>query len=174
MTDKITAPEMPGRLKTGPLTIMVPDKGDPCGTRRIARPVGSAHERGVRGAWVIGFADDSTPLVTSGTYGYEVTTDAPGVSGPCDACKADAAHRERRQAAEQDAAAVIERALREHQEAAREEGRRDGEHEAAEEDINGTPIPEPTVPAHFADVAGYYTSGHDDGIRQYRDDAASE
>lgn len=81
--DKLTAPELAERVKTGPVTIMVPDFSDPLGMNKIPRQVSDAlsHDvpNGLGGQtvnrWLIYFGGDyAYPmiLVTSGDYGYPV------------------------------------------------------------------------------------------------------
>lgn len=159
-----------------PLVIMVPDFEDKCGTKKIPREVDTMYQHG--GVWwCIAFKGEYLhPLLlsTTGSHPYTVTDAVPATaddSGPCAACRADAERKVEENKAIQVAEFGTAEALRIQRADARIQGREDGYHDATEEDVNGTPIPEePTVPPSYADVAEYYASGHEDGVQQYAAD----
>lgn len=81
--EKLTAPELAERVKTGPVTIMVPDFSDPCGMTKVPRQVRDALSadgpNGLGGQtvnrWEIYFDGEYVYpmiLVTSGDYAYPV------------------------------------------------------------------------------------------------------
>ncbi len=92
-TLNISAEQIPDRLARssllGPLTIMVPDFADPCGTNKIPRTVATAHPadtwdttnaRYTHGRWKIFFAGTylyPMILITTADHPYRITTDPP-------------------------------------------------------------------------------------------------
>jgi hypothetical protein len=102
---RAAAQELPELLKAGPVIIRVPDFGDPCGTRKVAHVLEAAYvhdtwdseyQRMTVGRWMLVFGGEylyPTMLVTPADWPYEVTTDAPEESGPCDGCRAFQAGR---------------------------------------------------------------------------------
>lgn len=96
----VSTSELPELLAAGPVTIRVPDFGDPCGIRKIARVLEAAYshdtwdsenQRMTVGRWELVFGGEylyPAILVTLVDARYEVTTDAPEKSGPCNGCRA--------------------------------------------------------------------------------------
>lgn len=196
-SELLTPPELAERVKNGPVTIMVPDFGDPCGMRKIPRQVRAAvaadGPNGLGGQtvnrWQVFFDGPYViPLIlaTSGDQQYEVTRALPAVStedewagdppatvsGPCDRCRAVAAEKAAADQAEAQALAAQTQTAHEQQADARRVGREDGYAHASNVDLAGySPVDWETVPvpAHFADVAEFYRSGWDDGRQAYED-----
>jgi hypothetical protein len=184
-SELLTAPELAERVTGGPVTIMVPDFGDPCGTRKIPRLVRAAVSADVpnglggmtAGRWQLFFDGPYVIpliLVTTGDWAYEVTNAAPAVdSGPCPACQAlarEQAAQERQAADLRDAEQAAENGRRA---TARQAGYDDGYAYESNVDVAGfPPVDWETVPVPdwYADQARYYRSGWDAGRQAYEDE----
>lgn len=172
--DMVAVRELPARLAAGPVTLVVPDLTDPCGSRRIARPVRAAvaadvwdteNERMTVGRWKVFFGEEPCTypmiMVTAGDYRYEVTGEGPGEPGPCGACKALAAREANPSAPVVDSPGLAQEA----QERGYDRGY---DHANYVDNVGGVDLGW-TVPERFASVATYYRAAFEDGMAAYRD-----